>query len=157
LSRKHANAASLGTPPERGCVAETSRSSFASRASWDACGTKSLLKVLLGRVQSGKTRAYLGVIDRNVARYREEGRFSNAPDTKQQKDLAQAKADDIPVLRLLRQNGDEAKGWRGLPFWGPVILTSKSAPPVIYATKEAFPPATPNVQDARPLATEEGT
>jgi len=29
LSRKHANAASLGTLPECGCVAETSRSSFA--------------------------------------------------------------------------------------------------------------------------------
>lgn len=57
--------------------------------------------------------------DRNVARYREEGRFSNAPDTKQQKDLARSKAEDIPVLMLLRQNGDEAKGWRGLPFGGP--------------------------------------
>jgi hypothetical protein len=35
LSRKHANAASLGTPPERGCVAETSRSSFATSGVWE--------------------------------------------------------------------------------------------------------------------------
>ena len=59
--------------------------------------------------------------DRDVARYREEGRFSNAPDTKQQKDLARTKADDIPVLMLLRQNGDEARGWRGLPSGGPLL------------------------------------
>jgi hypothetical protein len=92
--------------------------------------------------------------DRNVARYREEGRFSNAPDTKQQKDLARANADDIPVLMLLRQNGDEAKGWRGLAFWWPVILTSRSAPTVIFATDEAVSPITP-VQDPRALSSEE--
>ena len=75
--------------------------------------------------------------DRDVARYREEGRFSNAPDTKQQKDLALTKANDIPVLMLLRQEGTEKRGWRDLPFWWPVILTSKSAPTTIFATKEA--------------------
>jgi hypothetical protein len=98
----------------------------------------------------------LAARDRDVARYREEGRFSNAPDTKQQKDLARAKADEIPVLMLLRQNGDEAKDWRGLPFWWPVILTSRSAPPVIFATKEAVPPTTQGVsQETRSLSTEE--
>jgi hypothetical protein len=91
-----------------------------------------------------------------VARYREEGRFSNAPDTKQQKDLARSKAGEIPVLMLLRQNGDKAKQWSGLPFWWPVILTSRSAPPVIYATKEAVPPTAPSVsQGTRSLSTEE--
>jgi hypothetical protein len=94
--------------------------------------------------------------DRDVARYREEGRFSNAPDTKQQKDLARAKADDIPVLMLLRQNGDEAKGWRGLPFWWPVILTARSAATVVFATKEAVSPviAVTN-KDPRSLSTED--
>jgi hypothetical protein len=96
----------------------------------------------------------LAARDRNVARYREEGRFSNAPDTKQQKDLARTKANDIPVLMLLRQNGDEAKAWRGLPFWWPVILTSTSAPPVIFATKEAVQPT--NVpHDGRSLGTDQ--
>jgi Z1 domain len=56
-----------------------------------------------------KGRVWLLVArDRDVARYREEGRFSNAPDTKQQKELARTKAADIPVLMLLRQNGDKA-------------------------------------------------
>lgn len=92
---------------------------------------------------------------RDVARYREEGRFSNAPDTKQQKDSARAKAEDIPVLMLLRQNGDEAKGWRGLPFWWPVILTSRSAATVIFATGEAiYPTEAIADRDPRSLSTE---
>jgi hypothetical protein len=94
--------------------------------------------------------------DRNVARYREEGRFSNAPDTKQQKDLARAKAEDIPVLMLLRQNGEEAKGWRGLPFWWPVIVTPRSAITAIFATDEAVAPTAPTTTGpTRPLSTEE--
>jgi len=98
----------------------------------------------------------LAARDRNVARYREEGRFSNAPDTKQQKEFAQAKADEIPVLMLLRQNGDEAREWRGLPFWWPVIATSRSAPPVIFATKEAVPPTAQVLNhETRSLSTEE--
>lgn len=72
--------------------------------------------------------------DRNVRRYREEGRFSNAPDTKQQAELAQLNAIDIPVLMLLRQNGDEDLGWRGLPFWWPVIVPQSSAVTSIFAT-----------------------
>lgn len=79
--------------------------------------------------------------DRDVARYRVEGRFSNAPDTKQQKDLARTKAGHIPVLMLLRQNGDEARGWRGMPFWWPVIMTPTSAVTAIFATHDAKSPA----------------
>lgn len=76
----------------------------------------------------------LTAMGRNVSRYREEGRFSNAPDTKQQADLAQTQAGDIPVLMLLRQNGEEAKGWRDLAFWWPVIVTPRSAVTSIFAS-----------------------
>jgi hypothetical protein len=94
--------------------------------------------------------------DRNVARYREEGRFSNAPDTKQQKDSARAKADDIPVLMMLRQNGEEAKGWRGLPFWWPVIVTPRAAATAIFATEEPVAPTAPTSSGPlRPFATEQ--
>ena len=75
--------------------------------------------------------------DRKVARYREEGRFSNAPDTKQQSDLAESKAIDIPALMLLRQEGAEAQGWRGLPFWWPVIVTPRNAVTSIFSTDSA--------------------
>ena len=86
--------------------------------------------------------------NRNVARYREEGRFSNAPDTKQQKDLARTKALDAPVLMLLRQNGDEARGWRGLPFWWPVIVTPRSGATAIFASVEATPGTATPANDA---------
>jgi Z1 domain len=94
--------------------------------------------------------------DRGMRRYREEGRFSNAPDTKQQ-GLARSKAEDIPTLMLLRQNGEEAKGWRGLPFWWPVIVTPRSAATAIFATDEAVAPTAPAPMGgaARPLVTEE--
>lgn len=97
----------------------------------------------------------LAATDRDVARYREEGRFSNAPDTKQQKDMAREKAGDIPVLMLLRQNGEESRGWRGLPFWWPVILTSRTAPTVIFATEEAVAPTASVNRDPRKLPTDE--
>jgi hypothetical protein len=98
----------------------------------------------------------LAAKDRNVARYREEGRFSNAPDTKQQKDLARTKAEDIPVLMMLRQNGDEAKGWRGLPFWWPVIMTPRSGVTAIFATDEPVPQTAPtSTGPTRSLSTEE--
>jgi hypothetical protein len=94
--------------------------------------------------------------DRNVTRYRETGRFSNAPDTKQQKDSARVKADDLPVLALLRQNGEEIKGWRGLPFWWPVIVTPRSAPTAIFATEEPVAPtAATSTGPQRSLVTEQ--
>jgi hypothetical protein len=79
----------------------------------------------------------LAARDRNVRRYREEGRFSNAPDTKQQADVASAKAADLPVLMLLRQNGKEEHGWRGLPFWWPVVVTPRNAVTSIFADQTA--------------------
>ncbi len=96
----------------------------------------------------------LAAKDRNVRRYREEGRFSNAPDTKQQKDSARTRARDIPVLMLLRQSGEEAQGWRGLSFWWPVVLTPSTAATVIFATEEAVLPTSTST-DERPLSTEE--
>jgi hypothetical protein len=73
---------------------------------------------------------------RNIARYRTEGRFSDKPDTKQQADILAPKVKDIPALMLLRQNGEEAKGWRGLAFWWPVIVTPRSAVTSIFANDE---------------------
>lgn len=78
----------------------------------------------------------LTATERNIARYRTEGRFSDNPDTKQQADILAPKVKDIPALMLLRQNGEEAKGWRGLAFWWPVIVTPRSAVTSIFANDE---------------------
>jgi hypothetical protein len=75
----------------------------------------------------------LTATDRDTPRYFSQGRFSNNPDTKQQADVLAPKVADIPALMLLRQNGEEAKGWRGLPFWWPVIVTPRSAITSIFA------------------------
>lgn len=83
----------------------------------------------------------LTIRGRDIARYREEGRFSNAPDTKQEKDIIQSKIEDIPALILVRQNGDESRGWRGLPFWWPVIMTPRSAATTVFSNDEAVSPS----------------
>jgi hypothetical protein len=74
--------------------------------------------------------------DRNMPRYRVEGRFSDNPDTKQQTDVLAPRINDIPALMLLRQDGEATKGWRGLAFWWPVIVTPKSAVTSIFADDE---------------------
>jgi hypothetical protein len=74
--------------------------------------------------------------DRAIKRYRDEGRFSDSPDTKQQADNARALATNIPALILLRQNGGESDGWRGLPFWWPVVVTPTNAVTSVFAAEE---------------------
>jgi len=72
--------------------------------------------------------------NRNVKRTREAAkRFSNAPDTKQQADIARRLAVTSPFLLMLRQNGLEGDGWRGLPFWWPVIIAPTEAETTVFA------------------------
>jgi hypothetical protein len=73
--------------------------------------------------------------NRDVARLRAEGRPSNAPDTKQQADFAYDKAKSVPVLMMMRQNGTEVKGWRGLSFWWPVIVVPRDAVTSVFAAE----------------------
>jgi hypothetical protein len=73
--------------------------------------------------------------DRDVVRVRKGGRFSDAPDTKQQENLAREKARTIPVLMLLRQKGSEVQGWRGLPFWWPVGVVPRDAVTSVFAAE----------------------
>jgi hypothetical protein len=75
----------------------------------------------------------LAATDRSITRQREGGRFSNAPDTKQQASLVQASAQNIPALVLLRQNGEKENGWGGYPFWWPVLFAPMNAKPSVFA------------------------
>jgi hypothetical protein len=100
-------------------------------AALDHLSRSSLNESLRGKVW------LFGARERKIVRYREEGRFSNAPDTKQQSDLASSKAVDIPALMMLRQEGREEQGWRGLPFWWPVIMTPKNAVTSIFTVDVA--------------------
>jgi hypothetical protein len=78
----------------------------------------------------------LAATDRNLSRYRPNGRFSDNVDQKQQANNLGSKVNDIPALMLIRQNGEETQGWRGLAFWWPVIVTPRSAVTSIFANDE---------------------
>jgi hypothetical protein len=91
--------------------------------------------------QSGEDYIYcLHRTDRNISRYRDNGNFTNAPDTGSI-DLRPSRelAETIPVLMLIRQNGDKAQGWNDCPFYWPVLVLPRELTPVIftYGAKES--------------------
>jgi hypothetical protein len=73
---------------------------------------------------------------RRLSRTRDSGRFTDSPDTKQQRDAAALTA-EAPVLMLLKQEGIKEQGWTGLPFWWPVIVPPIDATTTIFAMKAA--------------------
>jgi Z1 domain/Recombinase/Recombinase zinc beta ribbon domain len=75
----------------------------------------------------------LAETDREIVRVRTGGRFSNAPHTKQQEAIVQQLGDRLPIIMLFRQNGEEAKGWRGAPFWWPVLFPPLRSAPAVFA------------------------
>lgn len=79
----------------------------------------------------------LAATNRDLARVRQGGRFSNAPHTKQQEAIVAGMGDRLPILMLFRQNGEEAKGWRGAPFWWPVLFPPLKSAPAIFAESVA--------------------
>ena len=73
---------------------------------------------------------------RDLARFRDdEERYSDAPDSYQEIRLARQIAIDAPALTLIREDGREEKGWRGVPFWWPIITPSKLTKTTIFASK----------------------
>jgi len=76
----------------------------------------------------------LSATDRSITRQREGGRFSNAPDTKQQASIVQAAAQNNPALVLLRQNDEREQGWGGYPFWWPVLFAPAKSRACVFAS-----------------------
>ena len=79
--------------------------------------------------------------DRNSARLAGEGShatFIETPDSeKTEGGLARKFAINHPILFLLRQNGSDApdKGWRGTPFYWPVIRAQAQTPTAVYTAE----------------------
>lgn len=75
--------------------------------------------------------------DRNLARFVTAGTgqaFSDAPDTSQGEGvIARCEAIDVPMLMLFRQNGAEAQGWKGTPFYWPVIWVPTNARTAVFS------------------------
>ncbi len=78
--------------------------------------------------------------NRNISRTTKEGRFMDSPDTPRSEQsegrVAKEIANDIPALILLRENGSEELGWKGEPFWWPVLVAPKDSPTIVYSSKE---------------------
>ncbi|MBN6187766.1 hypothetical protein JQN58_12715 [Aneurinibacillus sp. BA2021] len=85
--------------------------------------------------------------NRNMARIRSDEGYEDAPDTpkgaRAERKVAKEVAKNIPALILLRQNGDEMVvngkniGWRGCPFWWPVLVAPENTPTVVFSSKSA--------------------
>lgn len=74
--------------------------------------------------------------DRNLSRIKDDGGFSDSPDTPKTEGLiARSNAIDIPMIMLFRQNGVENNGWKGSPFWWPVLYVPKNVKTVIFASE----------------------
>ncbi|MEQ9566021.1 MAG: Z1 domain-containing protein [Pseudomonadales bacterium] len=77
--------------------------------------------------------------DRNSGRMASESShatYIETPDSeKTEGQIAKTYAIDHPVLFLLRQNGNEEKGWRGTPFYWPIIRAQARTPTAIYTAE----------------------
>ncbi|MEX2122787.1 MAG: Z1 domain-containing protein [Woeseia sp.] len=77
--------------------------------------------------------------DRNSGRFASQSShatYIETPDSeKTEGQLARTYATEHPVLFLLRQNGSEDKGWRGTPFYWPVIRAQARTPTAIYTAE----------------------
>lgn len=77
--------------------------------------------------------------NRNAARFASESShatYIETPDSeKTEGQMAQKFAINHPILFLLRQNGSEDKGWRGTPFYWPVIRAQAKTPTAIYTAE----------------------
>jgi hypothetical protein len=60
--------------------------------------------------------------------------FSDAPDTtRTEGNFARNVAIDMPMVMLIKQNGAEEQGWRGTPFYWPVIWAPQNIQTAIFA------------------------
>ena len=88
--------------------------------------------------------------NRKLSRYRANGGFADAPDDgRTDAAPARAKAIDLPLLMLIRENGALEQGWRKAPFYWPVLIVQQNVRSAIYGLpgKEADAPADdPNAQ-----------
>jgi hypothetical protein len=76
----------------------------------------------------------LGGTGRRLSRQRAGGRFSDAPHTMQDRAAVRTITGHQPVLVLSRQDGREEDGWRGAPFWWPVLFAPANAAPSVFAS-----------------------
>lgn len=108
---------------------------------WDLDEYFSVMDYLAYESES-ENQGYVWLITRegrNIKRMDKKKRFEDSPDTpkgtKGELRVARQYATDIPALILLRQNGLEENGWRGTPFWWPVVVAPEETKTTVFAKK----------------------
>lgn len=109
---------------------------------WDA--TRAALAHMSNSAANSANRSHVWCLvrrDRNLSRTVSAGShavYADAPDTTRTEGaVARQFAIDTPMLMLIRQNGLEEKGWRGTPFYWPVIVAQQNIRTAIFAHKTA--------------------
>ena len=108
---------------------------------WDDAAFISSMEFLANNTDSDNQGKVWCIVrkNRNIGRIRMDDRYEDAPDTPKGKTselrIAKQIATDIPALILLRQNGKEENGWRGCPFWWPVLVTPANTKTTIFTSK----------------------
>jgi hypothetical protein len=105
---------------------------------WDFAGHIAALEHLSNKADNPARRGQVWLFvrtGRNLARFREGGRYSNEPLSYQERPLVNNIATESPVLSLVRQEGSEAQGWRGTPFWWPIITPPTNTATTIFASR----------------------
>lgn len=107
--------------------------------SWDVTACIAILKNLCKDTKTpeleGKTYVVIRA-NRNSSRLKANQTFNDAPDDGQvDRPQARETALQIPILQLFKQNGKEANGWRGVPFWWPVLVCPKNTKTAVFASE----------------------
>ena len=104
---------------------------------FDWPGMHSAIDYLAGTSADPEHIWCLWLTNRNNARLAGESshtRYVATPDTATTEGATAKKyAKDSPMLMLFRQNGLEDKGWRGEPFYWPLLVAPGSTRTAIYA------------------------
>lgn len=106
------------------------------RFDWEAA--RSSLVYLASLAKSGDSGKVwlMAYRDRNVTRLAAESSHAEyiEPDSARTEGIVRKKfAIDHPILILIRQNGEEDRGWRGGAFWWPVISAQQNTATAIFA------------------------
>ncbi|GGD02030.1 Z1 domain-containing protein [Pontibacillus salipaludis] len=108
---------------------------------WNLEDYQSMLHYLSNEHES-KEKGYVWIVmrhGRQIKRLDQNGRFESSPDTpgNGQGELAVARnvATHVPALILLHQQGKKEQGWRGAPFWWPILVAPKETKTAVYASK----------------------
>lgn len=75
--------------------------------------------------------------NRTISRYKGAKTFTDAPDDgRTDRPLAKECAIVIPCLQLFKQQGLEDNGWRGVPFFWPVLVCPQRTQTAVFASEE---------------------